>query len=149
MAAVLSEASGHLILEAHLSGLEASVTGGIHIHSGFECSSDGAITGGHYIGDMGYDRWTAAYGATYTTNDMGIAHVVMDLPEFSLESRNPVAGRTLVVHLSSAHAGKRVACGIITPNFFGEVAKMDAYPETTYPPHGLALRPTDVVRPLL
>ena len=131
VAAVLSEASGHLVLEAHLSGLEASVTGGIHIHSGFECSSDGAITGGHYIGDMGYDRWTAAYGATYTTNDMGIAHVVMDLPEFSLESRNPVRAARWS-STSSAEGGQRVACGIITPNF-GEVAKMDAYPETTYP----------------
>ena len=50
--ASLSESSGVLVMKAVLSGLEPSVTGGIHIHTGFECSSDGAVTGGHYYAGL-------------------------------------------------------------------------------------------------
>ena len=45
--ASFTEESGVLTMRAVLSGLEPLATGGIHIHSGFACSSDGAITGGH------------------------------------------------------------------------------------------------------
>ena len=40
-----------------LSGLEASATGGIHIHEGVSCATS-AGPGGHYYPDMTSDPWT-------------------------------------------------------------------------------------------
>ena len=96
------------------------------------------ITGGHYIGDLGYDRWTAAYGATYTTDSNGVANVSLSLPHFTLGERNPVAGRTLVVHLSSNYGSKRVMCGIIEPSY-SEMTVIGDYPGQTYGVKGMVL----------
>ena len=64
----LNEASGVLVMRAVVSGVQPDSTGGIHIHSGFECSANGEVTGGHYYAGLGVDPWTT----TYTANSDGV-----------------------------------------------------------------------------
>ena len=129
--ASMRDEGASLRIQAYLSGLEPSATGGIHVHSGFTCSSDGAVTGGHYVGGLPADPWTT----TYTSDASGAAFVDLTVADFSLEGTRPVAGRTLVVHLSG---GTRAACGIITPSL-GEVASIGTYPGLTGPARGMVL----------
>ena len=91
-----------------LAGLEASATGGIHIHSGFTCD-DADSVGGHYFDGMDSDPWTT----TYTSGTTGGSSIKFDMAGFSMsEGMLPVAGRAVVVHSSD---GTRVACGLIEP----------------------------------
>ena len=126
--ATLSEASGTLVMKAHLSGLERGGVGGIHIHEGFGCTrSSGSLdryAGGHYYDGLSVDPWTT----TYTADSQGVAHVELSLPDFSLEGVRPVAGRVIVVHLSATYGGARAACGVIVPSN-AEVAEVGTYPD--------------------
>ena len=111
-----------IILEGTIVGLQANVTGGIHIHSGVSCANESYV-GGHY-----YDTdWASGdpWSTTYTSDENGVATVYIEMDDFSLTGDYPVAGRTIVVHASD---GTRIGCGIIesTP---GEVVQLGRYPD--------------------
>ena len=125
-----SEVGGKLTLTATISGLEPSASGGWHIHSGFVCDNASHV-GGHYDFGLPADPWCssgAGCATTWTADANGVAHVTWtdEAHEFSLEGERPVAGRTVVVHLSAAHSGARAACGLITPTTaqFAHVARL-------------------------
>ena len=113
------DSSSGISIVATLSGLEASVTGGIHIHSGFTCD-DADYVGGHYFEGLDDDPWTT----TYTSDASGTATVALEMSDFSLSGDNPVAGRAVVVHLSS---GERAGCGLIQATS-GEIVSVGEYP---------------------
>ena len=73
-----------------LTGLEASVTGGYHIHSGTTCASADDV-GGHYFEGMADDPWTT----NYDSDASGDASVSLALDSFTISGAYPVAGRAV------------------------------------------------------
>ena len=115
-----------LKIDGLLTGLEAGLTGGWHIHTGYKCTLDqgedaNTAVGGHYFPAMPVDPWIAV---KYTADAMGVAEIALQIKDFSLTGRNPVLGRAIVVHNAD---GKRVGCGVIQPTF-GEVVHLNTYP---------------------
>ena len=105
-------------IEGLITGLEGSVTGGWHIHSGYSCSEtkDGTeptgAVGGHYFGayPTNADPWNI--GNTFYESDLyGVARISKTMPSFSLYGEWPVYGRTVVVHESNSAV--KPACGVI------------------------------------
>ena len=118
----LVETSGQLTLHAVLTGVEPNAVAGWHIHSGFSCDSHDEV-GGHYYDGLDVDPWTT----TYSSDSSGTSIIEATIASFSLERDRPVAGRTLVVHLSG---GARVLCGIIAPSS-APVSVIGSYPGYT------------------
>ena len=79
-------------LKGTLSGLEASTSGGWHVHSGYSCDA-GAGVFGHYFAAGGADPWNAV---TYTSDSSGVAQLDVSMPSFSMYDKDvmPVFGRT-------------------------------------------------------
>ena len=121
----VSEYAGMLKLQVLITGLEPSATGGWHVHSGFTCDNADGAGPAHY-GDTsstgGSDPWAET---TYTSDANGVAMVEFPTTQFSLEGVMPIAGHTLVVHLSG---GARAACGVIVPSA-AAVTMLGKYPE--------------------
>ena len=116
----IDRSSGGIFVFGTLTGLEASVTGGIHIHSGVSCTTtDGPA--GHYWPDMNVDPWLVT---TYTSDASGVASLELTVDDYTLNDGYPVAGRTVVVHDA---AGARIGCGVIESTA-GEIATLGAYP---------------------
>ena len=116
----IDRSSGGIFVFGTLTGLEASVTGGIHIHSGVSCTTtDGPA--GHYWPDMDVDPWLVT---TYTSDASGVASLELTVDDYTLNDGYPVAGRTVVVHDA---AGARIGCGVIESTA-GEIATLGAYP---------------------
>lgn len=92
-----------------IAGLEASSTGGIHIHEGYSCSDSDAV-GGHYYTTSYWD--TDPWTTTYTTDSSGAATVDISMDDFYLTGEQYLASayRTMVIHLSG---GTRVLCAVI------------------------------------
>merc|ERR1711871_26158 len=105
-----------LTMTGTISGLEANVTGGIHIHEGTSCDNADDV-GGHWWSDDLEDPWTTT---TYTSDASGDAVVSITVTddELGYDPRD-FAGRTVVVHDQN---GTRVACGVF-------VAEVEAEPE--------------------
>ena len=105
-----------------ITGLNASTTGGWHIHAGFSCEA-ASLVGGHYYLDNQPDTWM---GITYTSDSYGVAKVETYLPAFSLMG-GPLAvnGHAVVVHNSF---GSRIGCGVITPASDSATVMMGGYP---------------------
>ena len=105
---VVSETDGGIEMTGTLTGLEASVTGGYHIHSGTTCASaddvGGHYLGGHYSADD--DPWTT----NYESDSAGSSTTSLSLDDFTLDGAYPVAGRAVVVHAAD---GTRVGCGVL------------------------------------
>jgi len=116
---VVTEMAGGIEVRGTLTGLEASASGGIHIHSGFSCEN-GADVGGHYYDGLNSDPWTT----TYTSDANGVASVRLPVSGFTLWEDSPVAGRALVIQDSS---GMRVGCGLLEFST-GQVVHMGLYP---------------------
>ena len=74
-----------------LVGLESSVSGGWHVHSGYSCDKYAGVFG-HYWGE-GDDPWN---GVTYSSDDNGVFQVDLTMANFSLSETDllPVFGRT-------------------------------------------------------
>ena len=53
-----------------LVGLEPSVTGGWHVHTGYSCE-DTAAVGGHYFDGLTPDPWTVA-NTNYQSDEDGV-----------------------------------------------------------------------------
>ena len=88
-----------------LTGLEASVTGGYHIHSGTTCAS-AVDVGGHYYEGMATDPWTT----NYESDSVGVSQTTLALDDFTLHGAYPVAGRAVVIHAAD---GTRIGCGVL------------------------------------
>ena len=101
---VVTDLDGEINIKGIVAGVEASVTAGIHIHSGFTCDDSSGV-GGHYYEGMSDDPWTT----TYTSNDNGFAVVNMTMSDFSLYLDYPSAYRTFVIHSTTS----KIGCGII------------------------------------
>ena len=99
----LGEAGSGIALGGTVAGLEASATGGIHVHTGVSCAS-ADVVGGHYFDGMDADPWLTT---TYASNEAGVAAVAVTVAGFSPED---VIGRAVVVHDGD---GARVACGLL------------------------------------
>ena len=117
------EGSNMIAMRGVLTGLEASVTAGWHIHAGYTCDTNNPDVdiAGHYFPGMATDPWLAV---KYASDANGVALVNVTMPQFSLEGLNPVIGRAIVVHNA---AGDRVGCGLINP-LAGQVAVLNSYP---------------------
>ena len=102
---VVSETDGGIEMWGALAGLEASVAGGFHIHSGTTCASADAV-GGHYFEGMADDPWTT----NYESDSVGSSTTSLSLDDFTLDGAYPVAGRAVVVHAAD---GTRVGCGVL------------------------------------
>merc|ERR550539_2304562 len=108
---LVDTATDDLTYSYRMRGLETSVVGGTHIHSGTTCD-DASLVGGHYwdsgVNGTNPDPWTPAYGAVYSTNENGVAK-----GEFPLNSGygfDENLGHAVVVHASD---GSRVGCGVL------------------------------------
>jgi len=115
--------SGELYVSGLITGLNASVAGGWHVHSGFSCD-DPSLVGGHYFAAGEVDPWIST---RYTSNSRGVATLDHAVDGFSLTGVLPVLGRALVVHNSF---GARVACGVIEP-VNGRAVVLGRYPGTS------------------
>lgn len=105
-------------LEMKMEGLQESITGGVHIHTGYGC--DTADQGGHYFNPVSGDPWfnapdedIAPDGAGYTNDEDGEAE-----SEFEFDQGYGYAdtvGRVIVVHDQVKPVGDyaRVACGVL------------------------------------
>jgi len=117
---VVQDTASGINVMGTLTGLENSVTGGIHIHTGVTCD-DASLVGGHYYGGDSVDPWLTT---SYMTNSMGVASVELSLDDFSLGGDYPVAGRAMVVHAAN---GDRIGCGVLMSTA-GEVVTLGKYP---------------------
>ena len=81
-----------------MSGLEASASGGIHIHSGVSCE-EASLVGGHFWKPFdGADPWTTVYTSDADGNPAATVTVASG---YTVEE---VTGQTVVVHsLSLIH----------------------------------------------
>ena len=119
----IADRSDGVQIEGLITGLESSVTGGWHIHSGYSCSETPAgltagAVGGHYFDpdDPNGDPWTVLTthplgGTFYESDGSGVARISKTMPGFSLYGEWPVYGRTVVVHESNPAV--KPACGVI------------------------------------
>ena len=111
----VEDAEDGLRTHGTIVGLEPSLTGGWHIHSGYSCSetpaglTDGAV-GGHYYDGLTADPWTLS-NTNYNSDESGVARISKTMPDFSLYGERPVYGRTVVVHESDSAV--KPACGVI------------------------------------
>jgi len=102
---LVSDAGASTIaLEGVVAGLEASATGGVHVHEGYNCEN----SGGHYFQEGTVDPWLET---TYSTDANGVGvDFSLTVSPYTLRQEYPVAYRAVVLHESD---GTRVACGIL------------------------------------
>lgn len=118
---VAEEAEGYTSLRISYSlvGLEASTSGGMHIHAGTTCSIANLV-GGHY-----YDSDSDPWNTEWTSDSAGEASSY-----FLIDSGYPNDdnyGHAFVVHLSSDSGSTRAACGLIQTTEI--VASFSDYPD--------------------
>ena len=101
-----------------LSGLQASASGGWHVHTGLTCASmaslgaaDSATGVGHYFDQSTFiDPWAVNGGVRYSTDAWGVASIDQPMNNFTLHGTQlPVAGRTVIIHLTSSI--QKAGCG--------------------------------------
>ena len=147
---------GSLRVNYDLGLNEASATGGLHIHTGTDCSLD---AGPHWWNSASgrtrrahsADPWTTANGATYTTDTQSRAVGSYELASGFAYKDN--IGHTVVIHSAT---GAKIACGVLVDSpggvhvhtgtscaeaatvgghYFGGDATVDPW-TTTYSPGG-------------
>ncbi|KAH8066203.1 hypothetical protein JL722_619 [Aureococcus anophagefferens] len=116
---VVSETDGGIEMTGTLTGLEASVTGGYHIHSGTTCASADDV-GGHYFEGMADDPWTT----NYESDSVGVSQTSLSLDDFTLDGAYPVAGRAVVIHAAD---GTRIGCGVLEDAVYASIGPYPGY----------------------
>merc|ERR1740130_1178252 len=99
---VVSQHGSMLVLTYQVAGLEADVSGGMHVHAGTSCATT-ADPGGHYY-SVAEDPWDTMYTSDGSGTASGSFHVDAGY------SAVQVDGHVIVLHNS---AGTRVACGVL------------------------------------
>ena len=133
--------SGGINITGTMGGLQASVSGGLHVHSGYTCSNDiyddlySVSVGGHYYDGMASDPWDTMY----VSDSDGYWHNTIHVSTFTVEDAFPVAYRTLVVHMSASANATRIGCGLIYEDeiFNNQTSVLTAMPSlapTTFAP---------------
>jgi len=118
------ENSEMLRISYSLSGMEASTTGGMHIHTGTTCSS-ADLVGGHFYDteSLNSDPWTTEW----SSDNIGDGYGQITIDSGYLLDQN--YGHSFVVHLSSNSGSTRAACGLIGTSEY--VTTFSAYPGYT------------------
>ncbi len=112
---------------AEITGLKPESKHGFHIHEGGECGEDGMAAKGHYNPDNqphgGPDspKHHAGDLGNITADKDGNAHYELTVDYISINGKNPVVGRAVVVHQNPddlvsqpvGNAGPRIGCGVI------------------------------------
>eukprot|EP00956_Cyclotella_meneghiniana_P023223 scaffold44783_cov61-Cyclotella_meneghiniana.AAC.2 len=92
-----------------VKGIEANCSGcGIHIHAGTSCATHELVKGHGWNSVYVQDLWTAAGGATYSTDSKGIADGFFNIYNgYGYEENKHHA---VVIHMAD---GSRVGCGVL------------------------------------
>ena len=98
------ETDSSVAIEGTLVDLEASASGGLHIHSGFTCADADGV-GGHFYDGLPADPWTT----TYSSDAQGAASVHLSINRFTLNAWRSIEFRAVVAHESG---GARSGCGV-------------------------------------
>ena len=96
-----------------LANLEASTSGGLHVHDGFTVA-DAAGVGGHFYDAPFYavDPWCSSGCASVWTSDAsGASAIDFQMVNFSLGAAQPVDLHAMVIHLSD---GTRAGAGLVS-----------------------------------
>mmetsp|Transcript_18239 Transcript_18239/g.57351 ORF Transcript_18239/g.57351 Transcript_18239/m.57351 type:complete len:935 (-) Transcript_18239:294-3098(-) len=104
--AVVTDLSDGIHFAGVITGLEANVTGGLHVHEGYTCR-DAAGVGGLYVGDLSKLSWIHGYASDHR----GVAVVDFSVDDMTLfYGSYPVAYRPFVVHLEDS---TEIGCGLL------------------------------------
>ncbi len=90
-------------LEYSLTGLPASTSGGLHVHSGTTCSSAASVLGHYWTPSSSADPWSTTYS---TSSSSGTSSGSFDVASGYDVSEN--VGHAVVVHDST----DRIGCGV-------------------------------------
>lgn len=122
-------ADGSVAVSVELAGLSPNQEHAFHIHEYGDCTHEGAESAGdhynpedhpHRLPDEDGPRHAGDLG-NLESDESGQANLVKTAANFTIAgSRNPVLGRSLIVHAQpddggqpSGNAGARIACGVI------------------------------------
>jgi Cu-Zn family superoxide dismutase len=123
-----SDTGNGVKVSGEIMGLEPNSKHGFHVHEFGDCSdmAKAMSAGGHYNPD-GHQH--GAPGPTSHVGDMGnvdadaagTAKVDVMLPDASITGKNPILGRSVILHAKvddlktqpSGNSGDRVACAVI------------------------------------
>jgi Cu-Zn family superoxide dismutase len=118
----------HVIVTAHVEGLQPNSTHAIHIHEfGDATLADGTSAGGHY-NPAGHDhglpdedhRHAGDLGNLQADSD-GVANLRLEVDNFSIAGpHHPILGRAVIIHAKkddggqpTGNAGPRIGIGVI------------------------------------
>lgn len=124
---------GGLTIKGFVTGLEASTSGGLHIHSGFTCQ-DAAQVGGHWYNTNMKDKEDDPWTTNWESDGMGVAtpDITVSSGDMGLSAQLAI-GHAVVVHDSN---GTRVACGVLEP-LKGKLVHLGVYPNVNGTQRGL------------
>lgn len=105
-----------LKMDYTLSGLESSISGGIHIHTGQSCEVADEVGGHYYHKHVKVDPWSTTYTSDAAGTSTGTLYVYAGLDTMD------VYHHAVVVHDA---ASDRIACGVLMMN----VDTYAAYPD--------------------
>merc|ERR1719174_1027079 len=139
----VTDANDKICIKGNLAGLPKSVTnGGIHVHSGKDCTNGGATdasavnkhVGGHLFSTY-IDGWAYPAAITYMTDAAGKASIKVTAKHYTLskdkgtEAVPSVEGRCVVLHGASGNdMASRVAIGKIVKSGNSYSATIGKYP---------------------
>jgi len=118
-----------LKITADIEGLTPDAKHAIHIHEFGDCSSkDGMAAGGHFnpeghehgLPDAKDDHKHAGDLGNLQADKDGKCHYEITVDNASLSGKNPVIGRSIIIHAKvddggqpTGNAGARIGCGVI------------------------------------
>jgi len=123
---LVAPAANGISLRGTVAGLEASTSGGIHIHTGTTVVAASGV-GAHYYPNEVVDPWLYTYWYSDAT---GAASIAFNVSNYTLSGSQPVAYRALVVHLSG---GSRAGAGLVSTVAAADLASSYT-PEPTMTP---------------
>jgi len=105
-------------LEYDLAGLEASVSSGLHIHTGITCEDASYVSGHYHALDSEEDPWTTVVSSDSSGASTGILEV-----KDGIDYAGTI-GHAVVVHDA---AGNRIGCGVCVESCTAKINKYPGY----------------------